>query len=289
MKSIHTLIPDIQELLKSKDGWFTDELSRDLSGEISRNLSVHFNKQHEAKLRISKLGPVCPCQLWHSIHKPELAEELPPWAMMKFAFGHILEALTISLAKAAGHTVTGEQDELSVDGVTGHRDCVIDGNIVDVKSAASRSFQKFKDGSIGQNDSFGYLDQLDGYLVGSASDPLVENKRSAFLLAIDKQLGHMTLYEHHLREDHIRNRVREHKRVVGLPTPPSCTCCSIPDGKSGNLKLDTKASYNSFKHVCKPNLRTFFYSDGPRFLTNVARKPDVTEIDKFGKIVYRDY
>jgi hypothetical protein len=286
MKSIHTLVPDIQELLKSKDGWFTDELSRDLSDEIAVNLKAHFNKQSEAKLRISKLGPTCPCALWHSIHKPELAEELPPWAMMKFAFGHILEALVISLSKAAGHTVTGEQDELSVDGVKGHRDCVIDGNIVDVKSAASRSFAKFKDGSIAENDSFGYLDQLDGYLVGSASDPLVSNKSSAFLLAVDKQLGHICLYEHFLREDHIRSRIASHKHIVASTTSPSCTCQSIPDGKSGNMRLDTKASYNSFKYVCKPNLRTFLYSDGPRHLTTVARLPDVTEVDKHGKFVY---
>src|SRR6266849_6159935 len=40
------------------------------------------------------------------------------------------------MAKAAGHEVLGEQDELTLDGVVGHRDCVIDGCIVDVKTTS---------------------------------------------------------------------------------------------------------------------------------------------------------
>lgn len=237
-------------------------------------------------LRLSQMGPKCPCALWYSIHHPELAEPLPPWAEIKYAFGHVIEALAISLAKAAGHTVTGEQDVLTVDGIAGHRDCVIDGCIVDVKSASSFSFSKFKDGSISQNDSFGYLDQLDGYLVGSLLDPLVTVKDKAYLLAIDKQLGHVALYEHNIREERIRDRIRECKRIVGLPTPPPCTCSIVPDGKSGNLKLDTIASYNNFKYCCQPLLRTFLYSDGPRYLTKVVRVPDVPEINREGKIIH---
>jgi len=78
--------------------------------------------------------------LWHSIHTPEKAEALPAWAEIKYTYGHILEALAISLAKAAGHEVTGEQDAITVDGILGHRDCVIDGCVVDVKSANRPEF-----------------------------------------------------------------------------------------------------------------------------------------------------
>lgn len=287
MPSIHTLIPDIQHLITKKDGWFTQEISDALAKEISLRLSAQLGAANRTPtLRLSQMGPKCPCALWHSIHSPHLAESLPPWAEVKFAFGHIIEALTIALAKAAGHEVTGEQDVLSVDGIIGHRDCVIDGCVVDVKSTSSFGFAKFKDGSLAQNDSFGYLDQLDGYLVGSQHDDLVRTKDRGYLLAIDKTLGHMCLYEHKVREAHIKERIKHYKEIVSYNRSPTCQCGTVPDGKSGNLKLDIKASYSSFKHVCFPYLRTFLYSDGPRYLTKVVRIPDVPEVDKHGKPVY---
>lgn len=286
MTSIHTLIPDIQELVKRKDGWFNEQLSNEFAKETADRVRVQFEEPKKRSLRLSAMGPRCPCALWHSIHTPGEAEPLPPWAEVKYLYGHLIEALVIALAKAAGHRVTGEQDAVEVDGIVGHRDCIIDGCLVDVKSASSFSFNKFKTGSIKDDDAFGYLDQLDGYLVGSADDELLEVKDRAYLLAVDKTLGHMCLYEHHLREESIRNRIRTYKAVVGRPHAPRCECGTVPEGKSGNIKLDLKASYNSFKYCCKPNLRTFLYSSGPVYLTEVKRKPDVTEVDRYGKIVY---
>jgi hypothetical protein len=286
MTSIHTLIPDIQSLLKT-EGWMTEELSKEFSHEVSQRLQQQYEGRTKAPtLRLSQMGPRCPKALWCSIHTPGEAEPLPPWANFKYSFGHIIEALAVTLAKAAGHEVTGEQDELIVDGIVGHRDCVIDGCIVDVKSAASFSFNKFKDGSIKQTDSFGYLDQLDGYLCGSLEDPLVRVKDRAYLLAIDKQLGHMALYQHEFREQHIRDRIRQYKEIVARDTPPACECGTTADGKSGNIRLDTKASYNQYKYCCFPSLRTFLYADGPKYLTQVNRRPDVIEIDKYGKVLY---
>src|SRR5579872_7121569 len=186
-----------------------------------------------------------------------------------------------------GHDVTGEQDEISVDGILGHRDCVIDGAVVDVKSAASRSFLKFRDKTIASDDPFGYLDQVDGYVLGSRDDPLVLIKDRGYLLAVDKTLGHLALYEHKLR-DSITDRIKSYKEIVLRPDPPQCSCGTIADGKSGNIKLDTRASYSSFKYCCNPDLRTFHYSTGPVYLTKVVRRPDVTEVDKTGKIVYNN-
>lgn len=286
MPNINTLVDDIYATISKKDGWFTETLAADLGKDISITLRSQLGEDRPAgRLRLSQMGPKCPRALWYSVHNPELAEPLPAYAEIKFSFGHILEALAITLAKAAGHEVTGEQDELVLDGVKGHRDCVIDGCLVDVKSAASRSFQKFKDKSIRENDTFGYLDQLDGYMVASLDDPLVKVKDKAYLFAIDKQLGHMVLYEHHLRESSIRNRVRTYKAIVERDEPPPCTCGVEPDGKGGNLKLDTRASYNNFKYCCFPNLRTFLYSDGPRYLARVAKLPNVPEVTKDGKLV----
>jgi hypothetical protein len=275
---INTLISDIYSLVGTK-GWFTDTIRDELSSQIGLRLQEQYaDVERTPSLRLSQLGPKCPKALWYSIHHPELAEPLPPWANIKYSYGHVIEAMAIALSKAAGHEVTGEQHELYVDGVKGHRDCVIDGCIVDVKSTSTFSFNKFKDGSIKENDSFGYLDQLDGYLVGSAQDDLVRVKDKAYLLAIDKQLGHMCLYEHRLREPSIQQRIRDYKAIVALSGPPSCTCETVPDGKSGNIKLGIKASYSPYKHVCFPHLRTFLYASGPIYLTKVVRTPDVKEI-----------
>jgi len=240
---------------------------------------MKFGKRSDPpSLRLSKMGDMCPRHLWYSIHHPELAEALPAEAIIKFSYGHTIEALAISLAKASGHSVTGEQDELTVDGIKGHRDCVIDGYVVDVKSCSGRMFEKFKTKTIRNDDPFGYLAQLDGYMVGSADDDLVLHKDVAFIWAIDKTLGKMCLYEHHLREMYIRERIARYKKIVALDVPPRCECGSVADGKSGNLKLDAKASYSPFKRQCIPHLRTFLYSTGPVDLVKVVRKPDVPEL-----------
>jgi hypothetical protein len=235
---------------------------------------------------MSKLGPVCPKALWHSIHTPELAEPLPPWAEFKYSFGHIIEAQAISLAKASGHTVTGEQDELVLDGIRGHRDCIIDGYIVDVKSSSSRGMDKFKRKDKTTLDDWGYLSQLDAYLGASLNDDLVLVKDKAYILAIDKQLGHMLLYEHEFREKHIRERIKAYKEITRRTSPPRCECGTQPDGKSGNIRLDTRSSYNNFKHCCWPSLRTFLYANGPTYLTHVERTPDVIEINRTGQVIH---
>lgn len=270
MKTVHTLIKDIYKVVGNKDeGWFNGDIAEEFSRELNlRLVEATAPRKEVSGLRLSKMGEYCPCQLWHSIHTPELAEPYQPWALIKFTYGHILETLVIALAKAAGHEVTGEQDALSLDGVPGHRDCVIDGCVVDVKSLNSLGFQKVKDGNVA-TDTFlrDYLDQLDGYVVASASDPLVRVKDRGYILAIDKVKGHLALYEHKVRPNSIRDRINQYKGIILRSEPPACTCETVPDGKSGNIKLGLKASYNPYKYCCRPNLRAFIYADGPRYLT----------------------
>lgn len=286
MTNINTLIIDIQSLLTRKDGWFTDELAADFAQSVASRLQEQFaDRERKPTLRLSQMGPRCPRALWYSIHHPELAEKMPPWVENKFSFGHITEAWAITLMKAAGHEVTGEQDELRVDGIVGHRDCVVDGCLLDVKSSSSRAFDRFKEGTLALDDPFGYLDQLDGYLSGSLEDPLVRVKDKAYILAIDKQLGHMVLYEHVFRQQRIKNRISTFREIVARDVPPACECGTVPHGKSGNIRLDTKASYNGYKHCCFPNLRTFIYEKGPVYLTVVIDKPKVLEVDKHGQII----
>lgn len=291
IKNIHTLIKDIYDVVESQEGWLTESNVEGLTGELGRQLvQSSGQKDSGAVLRLSQMGEKCPCQLWHSVHTPSLGEKLPAAARIKYTYGHVIEALVIAMAKAAGHEVTGEQDVLYLDGVKGHRDCVIDGCTVDVKSASSMAYKKFKDGSIKMDDPFGYLAQLDGYTLASADDPLVRVKDRGYLLAVDKTLGHMCLYEHRIRPDFIRQRIADYREIIARPDAPACTCGTVADGKSGNVKLDMRGSYNPYKHACAERngykLRTFLYASGPVYLTKVVRKPDVPEVDRDGKIVY---
>lgn len=296
MKSIDTLINDIYDLVQSR-GWVTDEIQKDFETEVGRRLQEKFNESpRRGSLRLSAMGDRCLRTVWYSVHHPDLATPLRGPAEIKYTFGHLIEAQTIALAKAAGHTVTGEQDVLELDGIVGHRDCVIDGVTVDVKSSASKSFDKFKGRNFQESDTFGYLDQLDGYVLAAAADPLVHVKNRGCLLAIDKQLGHMCLYEHEVtpdREETLRQRIKMYKTVAESHQPPPCTCGTRPDGASGNISLDVKASYSPYKYCCFPNLRTFLYANGPVYLTKVERRPYdpirrryIPEVDKNGNYVY---
>lgn len=266
-------------MLTKQKQWFDIPLANTLSEDISRRLMANFGERGPPYLRLSMgARDVCPCQLWHSIHKPELAEPFDGPALIKFSYGHIIEAEAIAFARAAGHSVEGEQDELVVNGIKGHRDCVLDGYIVDVKSCSGRVFEKIKRKRIGSDDSFGYLAQLDGYMVGSADDPLVKVKDTAFILAIDKTLGKMCLYEHRLRKDYFLERLEINKAVVSNKIPPACTCKEVPYGESGNYTLDVKGSYNPFKRQCKPGGDYYLYAGGAIYLTRVRRTPDVPKL-----------
>jgi hypothetical protein len=283
MPQVQTLIKDIYAVVEKEENWFTAPRLADFGANLSTALNRH---QGIPSLRLSQMGEKCPSALWHSIHSAAHAEPFPPWVRIKFDRGHILESYVTELIKAAGHEVTGEQDELVLDGVKGHRDCVVDGCTVDVKSLNSRGFQALKAGMAPQ-DLFlrDYLDQLDGYVVAAIDDHLVRVKDTGYILAIDVTLGHLCLYEHKVREENVRRRIEDHKKIVALNNPPKCTCGTIADGKSGNIKLDVKASYNNHKYQCFPNLRTFLYANGPAYLTKVVRKPDVTEINRYGQVI----
>lgn len=292
MSDINQLIPDIYSAVQRQGGWFNPEIAREMGDVVGLRVRDHFDERPAEKpsLRLSRLGPQCPKALWLSVNAPGKKEPLPSWAVIKLAYGHLVEALAIALAKGAGHEVTGEQDELVVDDIPGHRDCVIDGYVVDVKSVTTYGYQDFKDRNTDKIDSWGYLDQLDGYILGSRDDPLVRFKDRGFIFAVDKTLGHMVLYEHKLRTEHILSRISQYKEIVNQVNPPRCTCKTISRGENGNLQLDVKASYSPFKHSCFPELRTCLYASGPVYFTKVVEWPKhhgrpLPEVDKHGNYV----
>jgi len=248
---------------------FLDQIKQALYKQLSKK-----SRKTSNSLRMSNIGR--PNRLlWYEVNS-DITEELTPDNRIKFLFGDIVEALVLYLTKEAGYDVTHEQHEVEVDGIVGHTDCQINGIVVDVKSAASRSFTKFKEGTLSEDDPFGYIAQVSAYATAF-------NKKEAGFLVMDKQLGHLT-YMPVTKLMDIPKRISEVTEIVKSPTPPEKCYDAVPDGKSGNLKLSVGCSYCKFKTECWSDanygkgLRTFLYSTGPKFLTHVVREPDVHEV-----------
>jgi len=273
-KELTTLVKDIYGLLGSGHKCDTNNLAA-LGTAITQSVEKVLSEDPVPSLRMSKIGSKCDRKLWYTVNEPNKAEPLPPEVRFKFAFGHILEELVLFLAKEAGHSVEGTQDTLTIAGVKGHRDAVVDGVLVDVKSASSYSFKKFEDGLTSDKDSFGYLDQLGAYLYASQDDPVVVHKDRAAFIAVDKTLGHITVDVQPNTYKNYDKVVAEKKAVITQKEPPPRAFSDEPDGKSGNRKLGTECSYCAFKNNCWSGLQTYIYSSGPRYLTRVVREPDV--------------
>lgn len=274
MKTIKTLISDIQSRLTSGkpfDAETVDQFSHNLAKKLANRLSEERGKP---SLRLSNLGTKCDRKLWYSINHPELAEPLSPSTRLKFLFGDILEEVVLFLARAAGHNVEREQEEVEINGVKGHLDAVVDNELVDVKSASSFSFRKFKDGGLKSDDPFGYLDQLGSY--GAAL-----GKDRGHFLAVDKALGHLCLDTHEVGKKDYAKLVDQKRQLLSQTTPPPRGYADEPYGESGNRKLGLSCSYCPFKLVCWPGLRIFQYSRGPVFLTRVDRQPEVRELKPY--------
>lgn len=280
-KELKTLIPDIYSLFTS-DFKFDPELVKRFGERLAEKIAYRVEENKGTpSLRMSNLGTPCLRKLWYQINKPELGEKLDGQTRFKFLYGDILEELVLFLAESAGHDVRGGQGVLDIAGVKGHRDAIIDGILVDVKSASSYGFKKFAEHGLEGSDPFGYLDQLNAYLFASQNDPDLTEKKKAAFLAVDKVLGKMVLDEYPSNGVDYEAKVAELRLAMVQPTPPARAYEDVPDGKSGNRKLGIECSYCGFKETCWPGLRTFGYSTGPRFFTHIAKPPRVEEAQGF--------
>ena len=280
-KKIESLIHDIYEVIKGEGGW-DQAASKYLGDAISKVSYDRFSKPATPRgyLSLSSVGTPCITKLWRKVNTPNAAEPLSPEALGTFFYGDMLEALVIALAKAAGHDVQGEQDQLEVHKIKGHRDCIIDGMVVDVKSASSYSFQKFQDGKLKEDDPFGYISQLSSYLYASQGDERVIYKDTAAFLVVKKDRFKLHLDKYDFTEElkNKRDEIKQAKAVVSGPCP-DYRVPPVPQSKtSPNRVLDTQCSYCEFKKKCWPEMRTFLYSTGPVFMVDVQKEPNVTEL-----------
>jgi hypothetical protein len=280
IKTIDTLIPDMLEVIEGKGGWDAT-ITEFFSTGLAQLAEDRFSKPQEPRTHIglSSVGNPCKRELWYIVNTPGQQKKLSAEALGGFFYGDMIELLVISLAKAAGHRVDGLQQPLEVFGIPGTGDCIIDGMVVDVKSASQFGFEKFKQHKLREDDPFGYISQLSSYLYGYKDDPRVTTKNKAAFLAINKNRFKLVLDVYDLTEE-LANKEQEVQAVkdaISQKEPPP-RLLPVPEGKSGNMALGTKCSYCGWKNRCWDNLRGFAYSSGPKWLTHVAVEPRVPEI-----------
>lgn len=281
MKTIDTLIADMQEVIMGKGGWSGLEGSI-LGHNIALMANQRFSKPQEPRgyLSLSSIGTPCKRKLWYKVNTPAEGAPLEPSALFKFFYGDMIEELALALAIAAGHEVTGQQDRLSVHGIKGHRDAVIDGMTVDVKSCSPYAFKKFKEGNLREDDPFGYISQLSSYVYAGKDDDKVTNKTQGAFLAIDKQNGHMCLDVYDFTEElNTKEQEMLEARELVAGDIPEERQKKVPQSKSSpNSKLPMMCSYCEFKKQCWPEARKFIYSTGPVYLVDVRSEPKVPEV-----------
>ena len=286
MKKVDTLVRDIYRLMEDKeipDGVNLEEECAAFGREMADVLREQLQPREDNRsLRLSGIGK--PDRKLHLSYNGVSGEELRGSTYIKFLYGHLVEAMLVALVRISGHTVTDQQKEVEVGGVKGHIDGYIDGVLMDVKSCSSYGFKKFQRNTLHEDDPFGYIPQLRSYAHA-------ERQHTYGWLAMDKQNGTLAWLQYDETEDDpvyaeaidwdVDQRVSDVKQLVVGSLPEVCYE-EVPDGKSGNMKLSSGCSFCEYKFECWPNLRTYMYASGPRYLTKVVKDPQVLEIpDEF--------
>lgn len=247
----------------------------DFADVLLRRMSDYLRPAQEKGLRMSNIGKPLR-QLWYDNNLETAKVDFTADTKIKFLYGDILEVLLLYLAREAGHLVESQQAEVHLNGIKGHIDAIIDGVLVDVKSASTFSFRRFKDGSIRNDDPFGYVDQLAGYSCALGG-------MDAGFLVIDKTLGHICwcpFSKEELASYDPSSVIDRDREALNNPNPPDRCYDPVPEGKSGNLILGVGCSYCVHKKTCWADtndgigLRTFLYASGPKHFVAVEKEPN---------------
>ena len=272
-KTLSNLVEDIYKVLEDCEG-IKEEDIKNLSDSLTSTIASRLSQSSKRRtyLSLSSIGKPLR-KLWYDLKQPSEEQKISGSDSLKFLYGDIIETLILWLAQVAGHSVTDCQAEVEHHGIKGHIDSVIDGEVVDVKSASQRSFMKFARGTLSEDDPFGYLAQLKSY------SEEIGTGNPAFL-AINKVTGEVCLYQPDTDFDmpDTETLIKSCKTALEMSTPPEQKCYSdIEDGKSGNRCLDKGCVFCPHKKLCWENLRAFEYSNGIKYFTHIEIEPTVNE------------
>ena len=278
-KTISTLLSDIHDLLSNgKEELDESNLENFLNTIKSDMIRLLTPSEGERKrLRLSAIGRE-DRKLWYEVNDKNIRKESSS-NKMRFFYGHLLEALLLYFAREAGHKVDKQQEEVNLEGIKGHIDAVIDGVLVDVKSASDFSFRKFSHRTLFKGDDpFGYIGQISAYMEAL-------NLEEGAFFAINKNSGELALLHiDDLMTINASERVKHLKKVVNSDNRPER--CYEPEeyGVAGNMIVKKNCMYCNYKEDCWSDandgegLRTFRYANGFKYFTKVVSEPKVEEI-----------
>tara|TARA_E500000318_G_scaffold14319_1_gene13959 strand:+ start:1087 stop:1956 length:870 start_codon:yes stop_codon:yes gene_type:complete len=283
-KTLDNLVEDIYKnisnLGEGKPLKITEKQYAEFGQAMSEALRHWANPSPRAndKIRMSNVGKPLR-RLWYDLKlDKEQTNNLPSSLFIKFLYGHLLEELLLFFVRISGHNVENEQKEIEVEGIKGHMDCMIDGEVVDIKTASGYSFKKFQEGTLGEQDSFGYLSQLAGY------EHAQKTTKGGFLV-MNKETGELTLFRpDDLDKPNITTKIKSVKAAIADDNPPERCYSPIPDGVSGNMKLPRDCVWCDYKFECHKDandgkgLRVFEYAKGNAYMTHIEKVPNVREI-----------
>ena len=278
MKKLENLVSDIYSVLSPlTEGEALDISDKDIDdfGEAIKDVVRHWatpKARDSNTLRMSNIGKPSR-QLWYDLkYKKEESSFEDSHLPIKFLYGHLLEEVLLFLVKMSGHKVEDEQKEVEVKGLKGHMDCKIDGEVIDIKTASGFAFNKFRNGTLREDDPFGYMAQLAGY-------EEAEGTTNGGFLVINKESGELTLYQpEELDKPYAPKIIEDIKESLNNNEPPEVCYEPIPEGKSGNMKLSKNCVYCNHKFKCYPDLRVFKYSKGLVYFTEIVNEPKVEEV-----------
>ena len=294
-KHISTLATDIKHLIANisngKPANMTEENMNVFLNNIKEAMlawnTPPVKTDKEGQLRMSVLGKP-PRQLWYDKHSPKERRDDDAGLNLKFLYGHIIEHLVLYLAELAGHKIEDQQKKVEIDGITGHIDSKIDGEICDVKSASPFSFKKFQSGEIVGDDPFGYHAQLSGY------ETAMGTKAGGFLV-VDKSSGDICFYKpDDMAKPNVKSLIKTLKSTLEQDTPPE-KCYEFKTEKNGNKTLATGCMFCPHKWECHADandgkgLRVFKYSNKNVMLAEVVKQPNVDEITNEYKEQLKSY
>jgi len=280
-KTVDTLVEDVEKLFtnisKGKELKMPKKKVAKLMAGLEEVLHQWATPRGQSSgLRMSNVGRPNR-QLWYDVNTDATAEEMGPDVMFRFLYGHVVEEFLLFFVDLAGHKVEMQQAEVDVCGLKGHIDSVIDGVVIDIKTASDYSFKKFKEGKLSENDPFGYLAQLAGYEHG------LKREGGGFFVA-NKSTGELCLFRpDDLEMPNIETRITKVREELKQDKAPEERCHPIIDiGKAGNQGLHNSCKWCSHKVACNPDARVFRYSTGDLFFTHVEKRPrsDIEEVTK---------
>ena len=286
MKKLDTLVEDIYDklsVLSDGESLNIDDKTIDAFGESMKEVLSQWanpRPRDSGTLRMSNIGKPLR-QLWYDMRsESKTTERIKPSVFIKFLYGHLLEEVLLMLIKIAGHEVTDEQKEVSVSGIKGHMDCVINGEVVDIKTASGFAFKKFYNKTLAEDDMFGYLPQLAGY------EAAMGTNKGGFL-AMNKESGELALYRpNSFDKPDIKKKIKTVKKLIKIDTPPELCYNPIPDGAAGNMQIARGCTWCRHKFECHSDanegkgLRVFKYSNKYSYLTRVVKEPRVLEVTR---------